>query len=233
MPKKPTAIGTLSRAIKALEDAPMEPKITPAVERMFDFVGPELPLAKRMVMANRWLFGSMLARKMSKSLSGANVRTTVAPTIISAGLKENVLPSHAVAVVNFRILTGQTINDVLEHAQKVINDPLIEIRTVPGASEPTTPRMIEEGSFKLLARTIRQIFPDAKVAPGLVVGMTDSRHFDSLGDAVYRFSPIVVKPEDLKRFHGTDERVAVDNYIEAIHFYRQLILNLNKSNERK
>ena len=48
-------------------------------------------------------------------------------------------------------------------------------------------------------------------------------HFSILSDSVYRFSPFRVKPEDLARFHGTNERIAIANYGEAIQFYQQLL----------
>jgi acetylornithine deacetylase/succinyl-diaminopimelate desuccinylase-like protein len=45
------------------------------------------------------------------------------------------------------------------------------------------------------------------VAPGLMVAATDSRHFTALSDHIFRFSPVRAKPEDLARFHGTNERI--------------------------
>ena len=71
----------------------------------------------------------------------------------------------------------------------------------------------------------RQAAPDAVVAPYLVVGGTDARHFAGLSDAVYRFIPVRMAQDDLDRIHGTDERIAVRDYEAAIGFYRQLLLN--------
>ena len=61
------------------------------------------------------------------------------------------------------------------------------------------------------------------MAPYLVVGGTDSRHYASLTRNVYRFLPVLADPPDLRRFHGTDERVSVDNYAQVIQFYGQFI----------
>jgi len=226
MPPVPTVIGRLARAIKALEDTQMESKITPVLEQMLDAIGPEMPLPKRILVANRWLFGGVLKKMFLKTpRMRAFLRTTTAPTIISGGVKENVLPGKATAIVNFRILTGQTVEDVLAHAKKVINDPQVTVTPMADAGNPTEARSVKHPSFTLLSSTIRQLFPDAVVAPSLLVGRTDSRHFEQIADRIYKFSPIVVAPEDLKRFHGVDERISVDDYIEAIQFYRQLILN--------
>ncbi|MCB2008755.1 MAG: hypothetical protein KDH93_27345, partial [Rhodoferax sp.] len=52
---------------------------------------------------------------------------------------------------------------------------------------------------------------------------TDSRHFLGISDHVFRFSPVRAKPEDLARFHGTNERISVDNLAELIRFYHRLL----------
>ena len=61
--------------------------------------------------------------------------------------------------------------------------------------------------FKLLARTIRQVIPEAIVSPWLVVGATDSRHYARLTPNVLRFVGSSIGEGDLRRVHGTDERV--------------------------
>ncbi|MCY1554165.1 hypothetical protein D9M68_907180 [compost metagenome] len=65
------------------------------------------------------------------------------------------------------------------------------------------------------------------VAPGLMTAATDSRHFSLVSDAVFRFSPFRAKGEDLARFHGNNERLAISNYGEMIGFYHQLLSNTN------
>jgi carboxypeptidase PM20D1 len=70
---------------------------------------------------------------------------------------------------------------------------------------------------------VRELFPDVLVAPGLMVAATDSRHFTALSDHIYRFSPVRAKTEDLSRFHGTNERIAITNLAEVIRFYHRLL----------
>ena len=50
-------------------------------------------------------------------------------------------------------------------------------------------------------------------------------NFEAISDNVYRFSPVRALPEDLPRFHGTNERIAVKNYVELIAFYQRLLVN--------
>jgi carboxypeptidase PM20D1 len=77
----------------------------------------------------------------------------------------------------------------------------------------------------MLNRTIREVFPDVIVAPGLMVGATDSRHYMEITDKIFRFSPVRANSDDLKRFHGTNERISVEGYADMIRFYRRLIEN--------
>ena len=69
----------------------------------------------------------------------------------------------------------------------------------------------QSASYQLINRTVREVFPGTLVAPGLMIGATDSRHFEGVSDHIYRFSPVRAKPEDLPRFHGTNERISAAN----------------------
>ena len=83
--------------------------------------------------------------------------------------------------------------------------------------------------YRAIARTLAELHPDIVVAPALMIGATDSRHFDGVAANVYKFSPVRATPEDLKRFHGTNERISTANYVEMIQFYHQLIGNASSA----
>jgi carboxypeptidase PM20D1 len=59
------------------------------------------------------------------------------------------------------------------------------------------------------------------------VGATDARWYAPLSAHVYRFVPLRLAPEDLRRIHGNNERISVANYAELVRFYAQLLLNVN------
>jgi len=84
---------------------------------------------------------------------------------------------------------------------------------------------VDAEPFQLLARTIRQVIPEAVVTPWLVVGGTDSRHYARLTPNVLRFIGAAVRKDDLRRVHGTDERVGVQAYATAVRVYLQLLKN--------
>ena len=227
MPPQQTAIGILSTAIQNLERNQFPAEITGATGKLFEYLGPEMPLTERMVFANLWLFGWLVERQLvASSLTNALVRTTTAATMFESGVKENVLPTQARAVINFRILPGESVQSVIDHVRKTIGDPRITLTPLKKVrSEPSAVSATESSSFENLHRTIRQIFPDAIVAPWLVVGATDSRHYSRLSDKIYRFVPIQMRPGDTRRFHGTNERISVENYENCVRFFIQLISN--------
>jgi len=225
-PPAETAIGSLSRALQRLDSAPFSTRLTGATRAMFEFIGPEMVFGKKLVLANLWLFEPLVTRQLAQSpLTNALLRTTVAPTIFRAGIKDNVLPTQANAVINLRIMPGESTTTALEHVQKSIADPNIKLTPLATRIEPSTVTAIDSPSFELVARTIRQIAPDAIVAPSLLVAATDSRHYVNLTKNVLRFLPITLKAGDTKRYHGIDERVAIADYLRCINFYAQLIRN--------
>jgi carboxypeptidase PM20D1 len=229
-PPRETAVGLLAAAINRLQKSPMPARLQPPVSDLFGALAPDMSLQLRLVLANRWLLEPLLLNRLeAKPATNAAIRTTMAPTMLQSGVKPNVLPSRASAIVNYRILPGDSIADVIAHVKAAIDDPTIEIRQLgPGedfSGEPTRIGDVNSPSFAVLAKTIRQIFPDAAVAPSLVIGGTDSKHFESVTDNSYRFAPMRLRPDDLPRLHGVDERISIVNYETMIRFYVQLLRN--------
>ncbi len=226
IPPRHTAIGELASAIEALERHPIPGGVDRTTALFFDSLAPELPFGARVVLANRWLFGPVLEVALSRvPTMNAMLRTTTAVTIFEGGVKENVLPSRARAVVNFRIRPGDTIESVAEHVRRTVDDDRIQLK-VGVRSQPRNPSpvsRVDGEAFTQLARTIREVFPGTIVAPYLVLGGTDARHYAGLSDSVYRFGPWVYGRDSMQRAHGTDERISVEGLGDAVRFYRRLI----------
>jgi carboxypeptidase PM20D1 len=226
-PPRQTAIGVVAAAVARLEETQMPARFEGPTRRMLEYVGPEMAFGQRLVMANLWLLRPLVVRQfLSSPTTAASVRTTTAATIFQGGIKDNVLPSRARAVVNFRIAPGDTSDAVVEHVRRVVADERVRVEKVAGSvSEPSPESDTNAASFTVLQRTIREVYPDAVVAPYLSIGATDARHFATLTRNVYRFLPVTATTEDLARLHGTNERLAVEDFARAVVFYRQLIRN--------
>ncbi|RYF30534.1 MAG: M20 family peptidase [Comamonadaceae bacterium] len=226
MPPTHSTIGLMSAALARLEATPMPGGIKGVAGDMFGTLAPEMSGVNRVMLSNLWLTGPLVTGQLEKSpSSNAMLRTTTALTIVRAGNKDNVLPGRAEAAVNFRVLPGDTLASVEAHLRKALGNDAIQIKAYPGNSEPSPVSPTDSAGYLAVQKSVREVFPDAVVAPGLMTAATDSRHFSALSDSVYRFSPFRVKGEDLARFHGTNERVAVSNYAEMIQFYHQLLRN--------
>jgi len=210
-----------------VQDAPLPTRLESPVTDMLDRLAPEMPFAQRMAIANRWLFGPLLRKNFSKTpITNAMVRTTTAPTIIRAGIKDNVLPSEAYAVINFRLLPGDTVQDVEDHIRKTVADEGVEISRDAGfANDPSPVADIRSPSFAVIAKTVNEVFPDTVVSTGLVIGATDLRNYAGLYEHRYNFAPFRIRAEDLQRIHGHNERLNVRDYARGIEFYRRLIRN--------
>lgn len=226
MPPGPggSAIGMLTQALARLDQNPLPGGIQGAAAEMFAAVAPELPFGQRLALSNLWLTRPLLERMLSKGAStNAMMRTTTAMTIFNAGNKENVLPGQAEAVVNFRILPGDTVESVQAFVKNTIADERIEVKPLGPGFNPSRLSSSQSDAFKLVERTVREVFPDSIVAPGLMLAASDARHFDGISDASFRFMPVRFNADDLKRPHGTDERIATKQLVDMVRFYHRLL----------
>ena len=225
-PQKESSIDVLSKAVSNVKENPCPRTLSPVLSAFMDKMGPEMDSKAKFVFANRKIFKSLILNEMEKTNSGnASVRTTTSPTIFEAGIKDNVIPTAARAVINFRIIPGETIDDVIAHVHKVINDDRVNVEILNKAFDPSPVSPVDNSQYESIDRSIKQIFPNIKSTPNLVLGATDSRHFTILTNNVYRFSPFKVSPKNMSCFHGIDERVPRSEFENGIRFYRQLIMN--------
>ncbi len=225
-PARETAMDVMVSAVKKLHDNPDKRKISPAVDEFLDFVGPEMKSPFNAVFANRWLFKPLILNEYEKSAEGfALLRTTNVTTVFNAGIKENVIPTLVEAKVNYRILTGETVAQVVEKAGITIGDNRVKIK-VGEIYEPSRNSPSTTYGFQLIQQTCAEVFPDAIVTPFLMLGSTDSKHFQDLTENTYRYFPCRFDKELLGTVHGINERIGVKDYMETIAFYETLLTKL-------
>ena len=225
-PPQEKSISILSKAILDLENSPFPARVDGATEQMFEALGNKLPFTQRVVYANRWFTDRLFRRAMASDTQTAPmVKTTIAPTMIQAGVKDNVLPTRASAVINFRLLPGDTHDSVIEHVRSAINDDRIQIEPYSESlkTEPSSVSSTNTSSFQSVQQSIMDSFRDVYVAPYLVIGATDSRHFEPVTNNIFRFAPFKMPIGDMERIHGTNERVSVSSYSNSINFYSHFI----------
>lgn len=227
MPPKDSAIAVLAEAISTVNNAPVPAAVDGVSANFLDALAPILPFSQRLAVRNRWLLEGVLIDQLSRApAANAMLRTTTAPTMINAGVKENVLPSTASAVVNFRVHPRDTPDSIEQYVSNRIASDRVSVAKLNDGREASVVSPVDGEAYALLESTINRVFPEVVVAPYLVVGGTDARHYDGLTENVYRFIPVPMDDSDRARFHGTNERIAVADLARAVSFYQDLLLNL-------
>lgn len=226
MPRPGTAAVRLASAIHQLDQNPMRAALMPPTSWMFERLAPDMSFPYRVIFANRWLFEPLLLSQLARAPGpNALIRTTAAVTVLSAGAKENVIPTSARAVVNFRMLPGETVEQVSTHVRAKIGDPRIDVRVLGDSWEASRVSHAESFGYALIEHTIRQVYREVAVAPTLTIAATDSRHYIDIAEDSYYFIPMRLKSGDLRRIHGIDERIAISDYIQMVQFYAALMRN--------
>lgn len=227
MPPRRTAIGRLARAVARLEAHRPDAEFSPVQRELLRRIAAHVDPLQRVVLANLWITAPLVERLLSaQPASDATQRTTTAPTLLRAGIKDNVLAQQAEAVVNFRVRLGDSIDGVLAHVRTTIDDADIEIAVEDGfRSEPSAVSSWEDVAFLRIERALRRVSPesDLVVAPYVTSGGTDARHYAGLTPRLYRFMPVMLTPELLASFHGNNERIPIDEYVRMVRFYLVLL----------
>ena len=225
-PQKETALDVLVKAMKNVHDKPFDKMLTPSTDDFIDYLAHEMSMPLKLVFANKWLFKKVILSEYAKSDAGnALVRTTGVTTVMNAGMQDNVVPSRVSAKINFRILPGQSTEFVEQRVKKIIGDERVQITPLE-KFEPSQSTSSNTWGFQLLQQTSAEVFPDVLVAPSLMIGSTDSKHFADITDATYRFFPTRMDNEAIGSIHGINERIKIPYFMETIRFYESLLNNM-------
>lgn len=229
MPNAETTIKVIAKAITKLESNPFLPEITEPVRQFLEHVGPEMRFQEKLIFANSHIFKSVIMGIYQQTGPGrAVVQTTMVPTVFNSGFKENIIPSIATATINFRILPGLSIEQLIDRVSAIIDDSRIEITLKDFHSEASKVSGTSSKGYTIINQSIKEVFPDVITVPNLVIAATDGRFYGEICDNVYRFLPIRLNPDNVKAMHGINENIPVDEFEDAIRFYVQLIQNCNE-----
>jgi carboxypeptidase PM20D1 len=226
-PARESAIGILAGALARIERARWPTYLAPAspVRLMFESVASHARWPMRLLFANLHVFSPVLRLILAaKHTSATLVRTTTALTVFIAGSKGNVLPREARAIINHRIHPADSVEGVLRFDAAAAADERVRIRELSSLRPSSISSSgVRSFGYRTIQRALGRVLPDALVAPALMVGNTDTHHYWSLSDDIYRFSPTRRDPTTITQFHGANERIELDNFIETVAFYRALI----------
>ncbi|HIF5639212.1 TPA: M20 family peptidase [Vibrio parahaemolyticus] len=239
-PPEESNIVALAKAVTKVEEAQFPYKIHDAIRYQYRYMGPELPedqqpMYKAVAYGNNDSITELEQKfldVMSKNqVTRAMLHTTTAVTMFNAGIKDNVLPPAATAVVNFRPMPGDTPDVIIEHVKKAINDERITVRDISASTPATNVADPSSEGYKILEKSIRQTWGnDLIVSPFFVIGGSDSKHFQARDFApdVYTITAIQLEnTTEFEGFHGVNERIRVEEYGRSIGFFYKLMGNLD------
>ncbi|HUQ84063.1 MAG TPA: M20/M25/M40 family metallo-hydrolase [Gemmatimonadaceae bacterium] len=136
----------------------------------------------------------------------AVLRTGISATMLSGGIRSNVIPTEATASLNIRTLPGQSIDGVVARLRRAVNDPAVSL-TIASRGEDAPPSDFQSPMFAAIAETVRELAPDMVTVPYLSTGATDSARLRQLGMQAYGVLPFPMDQDDEDRMHGNDERI--------------------------
>jgi carboxypeptidase PM20D1 len=171
-------------------------------------------------------FGPIIVKLLAREPKvGAMLRTTMAFTMLEGSPLENVLPDHATANVNVRLLPGESVESAREKIERAVMryGVTVEVRNRDQANGPLAESSRASRAYRRVKRALEEIAPDAVVLPYLVTFSTDTRHYLGVVDDVYRLTPVRVTQNELRRMHAADERVSRANVQSCLSFFASLM----------
>lgn len=226
MPIAPTTLDILAEAITRLRDNPFPVNKQGPFFTFQEYAAPEMSGIRRVLFSNGWLFDPLIEEIMNGIAPGF-IRTTMVPTMIEAGVKENVIPSTAKITVNLRLLPGDSVKSVIARLEEVLDGLPVTVRAKHTGRDASRISDVNGEGYHLVHRAIGSTFPaDTVIAPFLTLAGTDSRHYELVSENSYRFSPFRLGDGDLATIHGIGEKIPVADYVRMIRFYKSLIKNL-------
>jgi acetylornithine deacetylase/succinyl-diaminopimelate desuccinylase-like protein len=149
----------------------------------------------------------------------AMLRDTATPTMLQAGIRQNVVPSEARGVLNIRLLPGNQLDPLIGKLKQLVSDPQIRFETQPNGGEAAPSSSLETDLYATIKTVSAQEFAGAPVVPYMSTGATDSARMRMRNVQAYGLDPFPLTEDDLMRMHADDERIPIDSFRKGIQFY--------------
>lgn len=225
MPPQKSSLVYAAEIIEKLNSNQMPPRMIDPVASFLNNIGGEMSFVSRMAIANQWLLQPVLFKSLEKSpASNALIRTTTAITMAKGSDASNVITSVAEVVVNFRLLAGDSVEDVMKHVEDICVGYDTEIEVI-SAREASGLTPSETEGLEKIREVITQLYPDAIVSSYITVAATDAYKYHSVSKNVYRIMPVLLNQYEQRIIHSENEYLSIDNYGNMIFFFKSLMRN--------
>ncbi len=211
-PKPNSAVNRLIRALNAIMEYKPPIRVTDAAERYFEGIAhlqkdgyrQRFTRIREAVRDRRFL-----ADLLRNQHHAAILRNTISITMLQGSDKINIIPQTATAELDCRLLPGEEPENFVRELKRVVGDDGIEMETIlnfGNSSSPFDSRLVDS-----VREVVSRYHAQVDVVPNILSGFTDSHYFRDLGIHCYGFMPFLLIDDDLRRIHGNDERISVEN----------------------
>ncbi|MDC8106822.1 M20/M25/M40 family metallo-hydrolase [Chryseobacterium sp. B21-037] len=229
MPPMESAIGKAAVIMQRLEKDQMKPTITPLIKEFFDNIGGTMPFANRLAISNQWLLKSVLLSQLAKNNStNALIRSTTALTMMKGSDGTNVLSPEVEFVVNFRLLSGNSVKDIRDHIAQATKGFDVEVEEIDNTREASAISPTNVRAYKVIEQGIKEVYPNSLVTPYLTIAGTDAYKYQIVSKNIYRFMPIKITDAEKQSIHSTNEYISIENYMKMIHYFEYIMKNYDK-----
>jgi acetylornithine deacetylase/succinyl-diaminopimelate desuccinylase-like protein len=151
------------------------------------------------------------------------LRDTIAPTVLTAGVANNVIPAEARANLNVRLLPGDSVNALINELNKLVNDPQVRLEVQPNAGLAAPPSSLESDFYGVITKVVTREFGGAPALPFQSTWLTDSAQLRLHNVQAYGLVPFPLTQDDLQRMHGNDERIPLAAFDKGVDVLLKIV----------
>src|SRR5260370_11547555 len=228
LPRPDNPVVHLARAISRVADADQPIRMNTTTRRYFREIA-KLPDYRWLAAYLPKLESSGTALAAANEIRGrdpemdAQLRSTMSPTMLNAGMKINVIPNVAEAQVDIRRLPDETREEIVARVRRIVNDPAVEVTLAPGQTMPATePSSLTTPLYQAMEKVFQRVAPRAVVIPYMSRGATDGSFLREKGMAVYG-APVFMREKNESRAHGKDERLRLQDLAAGTSLLLQIV----------
>ena len=232
-PTKDNPVVHLASAVEKIGNYTASVHLTSIVRRYFEALAPleDEETSKWMRVIDTPDRGEHALRVLSDQnpMWNSMMRDTIAPTVFQAGFRANVIPTDAHAVINVRLVPGDTIDLLVNDLKKLVNDPMIKFDIQPEGGFAAPNSSLETDFYALITKVTAQEFGGVPVIPFMSTGATDSAQLRLHNVQAYGLRPMPLNEADLMRVHGDDERLPLAAFAKGVDCMTRIVAEFSSN----
>jgi acetylornithine deacetylase/succinyl-diaminopimelate desuccinylase-like protein len=218
------AVLKLAKALARLDGKRLPLHVTPIARRVVTELSQAEPRLAGLLAEETFDAALSLLEPAQRFWLETMFTNSASATVLRAGSKENVIPGKAEAIMDCRLVPGQTTKDVIAELEEIMGP---ELEITPLVFRPGTECDTDTPLFEAMRRRFMEHYPEFKVIPFLFSGATDGSYLARNGTAYYGFSPFPLPSEEglWETVHGLNERIKVKDLRMGVRIFAEALLD--------